>query len=334
MNKVICDICGTSYPDTADRCPICGSNAVSNDTASGEAGGRAGEGQKNGHAPVRGGRFSEANVRKRNKAAGIEIPETFSQEEPVSRGNGVLIAILVLLIAALLALTGYIFVKFFMPYVVLPEETQPVTTTEATTETTTEATTEETTEEPTIPCESLELLSEAEKELEGIGQYYLVNVVASPADTTDEIQYISSDESVAVINNEGRVEVVGEGVVTITVICGNQEVSCTFTCVAEGEGTEEVTEETVEEETEETTKPLLDVKLFLDKSDFTLSYRGDWYQLKFNQELTAEDITWISENPNVATVENGLVRCISYGTTKIIARYGDQEVVCIVRCAW
>mgnify|MGYP003306756043 CR=1 FL=1 len=24
MNKVICDICGTSYPDTADQCPICG----------------------------------------------------------------------------------------------------------------------------------------------------------------------------------------------------------------------------------------------------------------------------------------------------------------------
>ena len=24
MNKIICDICGTSYPDTADCCPICG----------------------------------------------------------------------------------------------------------------------------------------------------------------------------------------------------------------------------------------------------------------------------------------------------------------------
>ena len=24
MDKVICDICGTSYPATADQCPICG----------------------------------------------------------------------------------------------------------------------------------------------------------------------------------------------------------------------------------------------------------------------------------------------------------------------
>ena len=24
MNKIICDICGTSYPDTAESCPVCG----------------------------------------------------------------------------------------------------------------------------------------------------------------------------------------------------------------------------------------------------------------------------------------------------------------------
>ena len=24
MSKIICDVCGTSYPDTADCCPICG----------------------------------------------------------------------------------------------------------------------------------------------------------------------------------------------------------------------------------------------------------------------------------------------------------------------
>ena len=24
MSKIICDVCGTSYPDTAECCPICG----------------------------------------------------------------------------------------------------------------------------------------------------------------------------------------------------------------------------------------------------------------------------------------------------------------------
>ena len=24
MSKIICDVCGTRYPETADQCPICG----------------------------------------------------------------------------------------------------------------------------------------------------------------------------------------------------------------------------------------------------------------------------------------------------------------------
>ena len=24
MSKIICDICGTSYPETSEQCPICG----------------------------------------------------------------------------------------------------------------------------------------------------------------------------------------------------------------------------------------------------------------------------------------------------------------------
>ena len=26
MNKIICDICGTTYPSSAENCPICGCN--------------------------------------------------------------------------------------------------------------------------------------------------------------------------------------------------------------------------------------------------------------------------------------------------------------------
>ena len=32
MNKIICDICGTTYPSSAENCPICGcSNAAAAD---------------------------------------------------------------------------------------------------------------------------------------------------------------------------------------------------------------------------------------------------------------------------------------------------------------
>ena len=36
MSKIICDICGTSYPDTADCCPICGCSRDAADSLLGE----------------------------------------------------------------------------------------------------------------------------------------------------------------------------------------------------------------------------------------------------------------------------------------------------------
>ena len=329
MNKVICDVCGTSYPDSSERCPICGcSRELQQFSLSGSRGDAASG--TNRQKPVKGGRFSTANVRKRNQSGNTyqashtrkaPAPE---EEETGDGSSKLLVGMLSVLIVVLLVLAGFIFVRYFLPDLLPGGEEPTVPSAKATTEAT-QPTTEEITEPPTGPCESLTLVSEESAELYGIGQYYLVNVEFLPADTTDTLVYSSSDESVAVINAEGRVEVVGEGTVTITVTCGPQQVSCTLNCFAQ---------EPIEESTEQTTEALLNVTLYLDKSDFTLAYRGDFYQLKFNEELTAEDITWISNNPNIATVENGLVKCVGYGTTTIIAKYGNQEVKCIVRCVW
>ena len=68
MSKIICDVCGTAYSDTASQCPICGtakndkSKTFSTAPADNAAAG----------AYIKGGRFSHANVRKRN--AGKELP--------------------------------------------------------------------------------------------------------------------------------------------------------------------------------------------------------------------------------------------------------------------
>ena len=65
MSKIICEVCGTSYPETANQCPICGcvrpadATSVETDTA-----------VETGYTYVKGGRFSKANVRKRNRSAG------------------------------------------------------------------------------------------------------------------------------------------------------------------------------------------------------------------------------------------------------------------------
>ena len=60
MNKVVCNVCGTSYPENAAQCPICGyiqtpESNLTNASASST------------YTYVKGGRFSKANVKKRNK---------------------------------------------------------------------------------------------------------------------------------------------------------------------------------------------------------------------------------------------------------------------------
>jgi uncharacterized protein YjdB len=59
------------------------------------------------------------------------------------------------------------------------------------------------------------------------------------------------------------------------------------------------------------------------------------FQLQLDCNLNPEDVTWTSEHPHIATVDaQGNVTAQKQGTTSIIAKYGDQEVSCLVRCVW
>ena len=78
MNKVICDVCGTAYPETSSHCPICGCAKKSVDRTS------AGE-EDGSYAYVKGGRFSKKNVRKRASGAPqerVSAPARRPQERP------------------------------------------------------------------------------------------------------------------------------------------------------------------------------------------------------------------------------------------------------------
>ena len=61
MDRIICDICGCEYEQTAERCPICGyprQGSEKNAVAAGAAE----------RTKVKGGRYSSKNVKKRKKA--------------------------------------------------------------------------------------------------------------------------------------------------------------------------------------------------------------------------------------------------------------------------
>lgn len=235
MKKIICDICGTTYPDTAQQCPICGYANVPAQPIHDEQTAKPSRYQSYSSERVRGGRFSQANVRKRNRQtpqSWIQEPEEvddyFEQEDVPSQSNPILVSLLVIVIAALLVVTGIIFFRYYLPNN-LPEET-----TEATEESS--MATEESTV-PTVPCTGLAITDGIVKvELKNSGDKHLVNVMVLPADTTDVLVYTSSNEAVATVNSEGRVTAVGEGEAVITASCGSQSITCTVTCNFTTEG--------------------------------------------------------------------------------------------------
>lgn len=338
MSKIICDICGTTYQDTAECCPICG---CSRDTAADLLGDdllEAAEEHK-----VKGGRFApkkkkeifdfdEVNAEPEAVDAYKDENDPYDEEEEeedAPRHNTFVVILLTILIAGLLIAAGFIFVRYFLPNM-QGEETVPATTV-AVMETVAETT------EPTIPCVSMTMTSGAVAELNEEGQLFLLHVKAMPENTTDKIIYTSADESIATVTEDGKITAVSEGETTIYISCGKSSLDCKVIVKYVEETVPPTTEAAVEEVVPETTVPAAtvdpNVVLKLKKTDIRL---GVYYQftLELDCNLEQSAVQWSSEHPHIATVdENGVVTAVKAGTTAITAKYGDQEVQCIVRCS-
>lgn len=249
MSKIICDVCGTRYPDTAEQCPICGHIR--------EAAGKTVEdvlimddARPEPREKVRGGRFSKSNVQKRaegtlhyeaapakSKAArraeasrpSRKDEDIFTEDDQHKKANTLLNVLLVIVILALLAVTGYIFVEHVLPELNKPEATVPPT--EFQVETTAPMPTE--TEEPTFPCEEL-VLEETEVLLTEYEQKWLINVEVKPENTTDELTFTSGDELIATVDSEGCITALAEGQTVITIACGDVQVEYNVICLFPG----------------------------------------------------------------------------------------------------
>lgn len=363
MSKIICEICGTTYQDTAECCPICGcSRGAASDLLGDElfaeevieeTKGKAGHGSSNKKKQIFD--YDEVNTRRMQETSEVEVEEDGYDEEEeydeAPRHNTFVVILLTVLIAALLIAAGFIFVRYFLPNMGGNEETVPETTVAQAEESTGET-------ELRIPCDTIILNSSRQAELNQPGFSHLINVTVSPEDTTDVLSFVSADQSVATVSEDGKITAVGEGETIVTISCGDFQmyvnVICDFTqeteppteetteATEDGESTDEATDETSEESTDETGaesetegEKVVDpnIKLKLKKSDISL---GVYYQfrLELDCDLDPKDVEWSSEHPYIATVdEEGVVTAVKSGTTAIIAKYGDQEVQCIVRCS-
>ncbi len=368
MEKIICDICGTTYPSSTESCPICGcSNTDAADLLDVDMPYEEfleetePETQETPERKKKGiFDFDEVNQDEdphddddededddEDDEEDDEDDGDDDEEEEAPRHNTFVVILLTVLIVALLGAAGFIFVRYFLPNMG-NEETVP--TTEAVQQT------EAPTTAPTVPCEHMAMTNAGVAELSAEGQQFLLHIKALPENTTDRIIYTSGDESIATVTDDGKITAIAEGETTIYISCGIQRIECPVivkyveetvpatteaaqeetTAPAEDDATDPAEDETVAEETSEAKEDsgLKDVKLKLKRTDIQL---GVYYsfRLELDCDLDPEDVTWTSEHPHIAKVdETGSVTAVKAGTTSVTAKYGDQEVKCMVRCIW
>lgn len=321
MSKIICDVCGTAYPETVEQCPICGCvrpadvQNVMPDPESNEP--------ASGYTYVKGGRFSKSNVRKRVKS--VSAAAYYAEEDPVENSDpsssgrkGLTITAIVLLLA-IIGVVIYITICFFntgagpKDYVEDPNVNTGYASTES-----------------VNACTDLSI-SDDTITLTEVGSAWLLNVTKTPEDTSETLSCSVDDESVATAtvtsSDKIKITAVASGETVVYISCGDQEVSCKIIC-------DFTDNTTVETEPSETSKYTVEDIIFNSRynpPEATLRSEGEiWNCYKGN--IPAEEITWISDNENVATVKDGVVTAVGKGNTKIHAVWGEYDLTCTVRC--
>ena len=359
MSKIICDICGTTYPSSAESCPICGfsnesvEELVDNDMNVEEVM----------EEPRKSGLFSASSKKKEifdydevnaddEYADDDEDDEDYdeAEEEEAPSHNTFVVILLTVLIVVLLGAAAFIFFRFFLPN--MSDKNLPVETTAAYVEETEAPTTE-----ATVPCQQMVMTNAGVAELNAEGQQFLLHVKALPENTTDKIIYTSDNESIATVTEDGKITAVSEGETLIHINCGEYYIGCPVivkyveetvpptteavveetvaeTVAVESDSEEQVVaEETVAATEAVTEAPVANsnVTLKLKKTDIRLGVYYE-FQLQLDCDLKPEDVTWFTMDSKIAIVKNGVVTTIGSGQTKIVAQYEDQQAECIVRC--
>ena len=159
-------------------------------------------------------------------------------------------------------------------------------------------------------------LNKTELALE-VGKTGTLEAKVEPSDATNKnVTWSSSNSEVATVDN-GVVTAVsaGEAIITVTTEDGAKTATCKVTVNAPQ------------------TVPVTGVTL--DKAELTLE-KGSTGTLKATvepQNATNNTVTWSSSNPEVATVDNGVVTAVSAGTAIITAKAGDKTATCTVTVA-
>lgn len=158
-----------------------------------------------------------------------------------------------------------------------------------------------------IKCADISLTESSVEITEG---NHTLTAVLVPSATTQEIEWVSNDESILTVK-DGVITPVAIGSATVTATCGQYSATCAVTVAS----IEEV--------------PCTGITL----SATELTFDGEG-----TQTLTAtvtpdgctDAITWESDNTSVATVDDGVVTAIANGSATITAKCGEYSASCTV----
>ena len=130
--------------------------------------------------------------------------------------------------------------------------------------------------------------------------------------TNQNVIWVSSNDSVATVDENGLVTAVGNGTANITATTedGNFKATC------------------------QVTVEIPELTLSLDKSELTLTQTEEQQKLTATVSDPEEKVTWLSSDPFVATVtRDGTVTAIANGTATITASARDKTASCTVKVA-
>ena len=143
------------------------------------------------------------------------------------------------------------------------------------------------------------------------GESETITATVKPDDATDKtVSWSSSDPAVATVDG-GKITAVKEGTATITAKAGDKTATCKVT----------VEKKVIAVESVE-----------LDKTELELTEGGSATLVATVKPDNATDktVTWSSSDPEIATVDGGVVTAVKGGTATITASAGDKTATCAV----
>lgn len=159
----------------------------------------------------------------------------------------------------------------------------------------------------TVPVESV-TLDKTNISIEK-GESLTLSATVTPGDATNKtVTWSSSDETIATVDQKGKVTAINGGNATIFAKAGEKEATCSVTVLI----------------------PVTSIAL--DKNSLTL-FVGNEVTLTATilpEDATDKTITWKSSSTSVATVENGVIKGVGTGKATITATSGDVSATCEV----